>query len=67
MDKKTVFLAGQFEEMTYEEIAVWLDTRARIIFPLCFLVFNIFYWILVVDHDAFDFITGDEHPELELF
>ena len=26
---KRAFLGDQFQEMTYEEIAIWLDTRAR--------------------------------------
>eukprot|EP00090_Calanus_glacialis_P020172 TRINITY_DN31008_c0_g1_i1.p1 TRINITY_DN31008_c0_g1~~TRINITY_DN31008_c0_g1_i1.p1 ORF type:complete len:198 (-),score=49.57 TRINITY_DN31008_c0_g1_i1:23-616(-) len=62
-EKKNAFLGEQFQEMTYEEIAVWLDTRARVIFPLCFLVFNLLYWTLVADNDIFDFIVGEEHEQ----
>lgn len=30
--------------MTTQEIARWIDTRSRAVFPASFLVFNIFYW-----------------------
>ena len=35
----------------------------RVIFPLCFLVFNLLYWTLVADNDIFDFIVGEEHEQ----
>lgn len=34
--------------MTPQEIAMWIDKRARIVFPVTFLVFNVFYWIFVL-------------------
>ena len=33
-----------FEHMSSEEIAVWVDLKARIIFPSLFLIFNVLYW-----------------------
>ncbi|XP_030380971.1 glycine receptor subunit alpha-4 [Scaptodrosophila lebanonensis] len=33
--------------LTPQEIAMWIDCRARIVFPLSFLVFNIFFWTFV--------------------
>ena len=33
-----------FDSMTSEEIAIWIDVKARIIFPVLFVVFNILYW-----------------------
>lgn len=34
--------------MTPQQIAMWIDKRARFVFPIAFLVFNIFYWIFVL-------------------
>ncbi|XP_023179977.1 glycine receptor subunit alpha-4 isoform X1 [Drosophila hydei] len=33
--------------LTPQEIAIWIDNRARFIFPLAFLVFNLFFWSFV--------------------
>ncbi|XP_062706760.1 pH-sensitive chloride channel 2-like isoform X1 [Aedes albopictus] len=33
--------------MTPQEIAIWIDKRSRFVFPVCFFVFNIFYWSFV--------------------
>ncbi|KAI5651857.1 neurotransmitter-gated ion-channel ligand binding domain-containing protein [Phthorimaea operculella] len=33
--------------MTPQEIAFWIDKRARILFPLAFVFFNIIYWTFV--------------------
>jgi len=52
------WLQDQFEGMTYEEIAVWVDTRARIAFPLLYLIFNCFYWVLVVDDELYQHFTS---------
>ncbi|RZF41778.1 hypothetical protein LSTR_LSTR012295 [Laodelphax striatellus] len=30
--------------MTTQEIATWVDRKSRKLFPLCFLIFNLFYW-----------------------
>lgn len=34
--------------MTPHEIANWIDTRSRIIFPVAFLIFNICFWTYVL-------------------
>ncbi|CAL4137272.1 unnamed protein product, partial [Meganyctiphanes norvegica] len=50
--KVTVPTLGRFEkpfyEMTYPEIAQWIDTRSRILFPLLFLLINTIYWIAII-------------------
>ncbi|GJQ80112.1 hypothetical protein Trydic_g19393 [Trypoxylus dichotomus] len=30
--------------MTPKEVANWIDTRCRVVFPLAFLIFNLFFW-----------------------
>jgi len=52
-DHTKYWLQEQFEGMTYEEIAIWVDTKARIAFPLLFFLFNCFYWVLVADNDLY--------------
>lgn len=34
--------------MTPQQISIWIDKRARFVFPVAFLVFNIFYWMFVL-------------------
>jgi len=52
-DHTKYWLQEQFEGMTYEEIAIWVDTKARIAFPLLFFLFNCFYWVLVADDELY--------------
>lgn len=33
--------------LTPQEIAIWIDRRARLVFPISFLVFNMFFWTFV--------------------
>ncbi|XP_034668124.1 glycine receptor subunit alpha-4 [Drosophila subobscura] len=33
--------------LTPQEIAMWIDSRARLVFPVAFLVFNLFFWTFV--------------------
>ncbi|XP_062546514.1 pH-sensitive chloride channel 2 [Armigeres subalbatus] len=33
--------------MTPQEISIWIDKRSRFVFPVCFFIFNIFYWSFV--------------------
>ncbi|KAH8245257.1 hypothetical protein KR032_007596 [Drosophila birchii] len=33
--------------LTPQEIAMWIDSRARFVFPLAFLAFNLFFWTFV--------------------
>ncbi|KAM8715401.1 hypothetical protein ACLKA7_002451 [Drosophila subpalustris] len=33
--------------LTPQEIAIWIDRRARFVFPISFLVFNLFFWTFV--------------------
>ncbi|ENN76507.1 hypothetical protein D910_12604, partial [Dendroctonus ponderosae] len=31
-------------EMTPQEVAIWIDRKARIVFPTMFVIYNLFYW-----------------------
>ncbi|XP_023035345.1 pH-sensitive chloride channel 2 [Drosophila willistoni] len=33
--------------LTSQEIAIWIDSRARVVFPVAFLIFNMFFWTFV--------------------
>ncbi|XP_075156700.1 pH-sensitive chloride channel 2 [Haematobia irritans] len=33
--------------LTPEQLSLWIDSRARVLFPLSFLVFNAFFWTFV--------------------
>ncbi|CAH1100562.1 unnamed protein product [Psylliodes chrysocephalus] len=36
-----------FTTMTPQEVAIWIDKKSRIVFPVAFIIFNIFYWSFV--------------------
>lgn len=36
-----------FAEMTPQEVAIWIDRKARIAFPVMFFVYNVLYWSFV--------------------
>lgn len=33
--------------MTPHEVANWIDKKSRIVFPVAFIIFNLFYWSFV--------------------
>jgi len=49
----------ELTHMSFEEIALYVDTKARILFPVLFLLFNIFYWILALDAAAYRYFIGE--------
>lgn len=34
-------------KMTPQEVAIYVDRKARIVFPVTFLIFNVLYWVFV--------------------
>ncbi|KAJ8979391.1 hypothetical protein NQ317_015820 [Molorchus minor] len=33
--------------MTPQEVAIWIDKKSRVVFPVAFFIFNLFYWSFV--------------------
>ena len=63
-DTRRMKLREQFEGMTYQEIAVWVDTRARLLFPLLFLVFTGIYVLLAEDAEVYQYLADMCSPSL---
>lgn len=40
-------LTYNWTTMTPQEISIWIDRRARFVFPLAFIVFNALFWTFV--------------------
>ncbi|KAH8411216.1 hypothetical protein KR215_000534, partial [Drosophila sulfurigaster] len=47
IDHKEEIANNGWTTLTPQEIAIWIDRRARFMFPLAFLVFNMFFWTFV--------------------
>ncbi|XP_026670438.1 glycine receptor subunit alphaZ1-like isoform X3 [Ceratina calcarata] len=45
--RATLSQSQNFTTMTPQEIAQWIDRRSRIVFPVAFIIFNIFYWSFI--------------------
>ncbi|XP_015428712.1 PREDICTED: glycine receptor subunit alpha-2-like [Dufourea novaeangliae] len=45
--RATLAQLHNFTTMTPQEIAQWIDRRSRIVFPVAFIIFNIFYWSFI--------------------
>ncbi|XP_039306906.1 pH-sensitive chloride channel 2 isoform X3 [Solenopsis invicta] len=45
--RATLAKLQNFTTMTPQEIAQWIDKRSRIVFPVSFIIFNIFYWSFI--------------------
>ncbi|KAH8327493.1 hypothetical protein KR067_002215, partial [Drosophila pandora] len=46
LDEEEADFSG-WTTLTPQEIAIWIDSRARFVFPVAFLVFNLFFWTFV--------------------
>ncbi|XP_017784957.1 PREDICTED: glycine receptor subunit alpha-1-like [Nicrophorus vespilloides] len=47
IDMPSVLEPPSWTTMTPQEIAIWIDKRSRFVFPVAFIIFNVFYWSFV--------------------
>ncbi|XP_071650612.1 pH-sensitive chloride channel 2 isoform X1 [Temnothorax longispinosus] len=45
--RPTLAKLHNFTTMTPQQIAQWIDKRSRIVFPVSFIIFNVFYWSFI--------------------
>ncbi|XP_067637225.1 pH-sensitive chloride channel 2 [Eurosta solidaginis] len=47
MEEGGMYANNGWTTLTPQEISMWIDRKARCVFPMAFLVFNVFFWTFV--------------------